>query len=64
MKKNINVRRASALRIRQKNLEFWKTLTVNPTEPIDVAEFEEIKKNKIKKASKEIATLKERITNG
>lgn len=64
MKKNINVRRASALRIRQKNLEFWKKLTVNPTESIDVTVFEEKRADKIKKATKEIAILKERVTNG
>lgn len=62
MKKNINVRRASALRIRQKNLEFWKK-SVKPVGP-DVAEWEEMRANKIKRATKEIAILKERVANG
>jgi hypothetical protein len=63
MKKNINVRRASALRIRQKNLEFWKKLVINPSYT-DSTEFERIKSEKIKLATKEIAILKERVTNG
>ena len=63
MKKNINVRRASALRIRQKNLEFWKKLVIDPSYT-DSSIFEKVKSEKIKVATKEIAILKERVANG
>lgn len=57
MKKNRNVRRLTALQIRQNNVKFWENVVQGKE---SVEDFREIKDRKLKLARREVEILIER----